>query len=204
MNAYRSLRPIAGGVFSCGLASVLLVACADRDMPDDSYLAPSAFMQATPDVESTTELPTQQDEWWREFGDANLNEAVAMALSDNFTIKQAWNRLEQANALAKQAGAAEYPTADITAGAEGAWNLNTGNRTEGYSVGLQTSYEVDLWGRIASQVDAAAFDAAARQADVQAAAITLAGQVVNVWFQLAAARERVVVLEEQLRTNQNT
>jgi NodT family efflux transporter outer membrane factor (OMF) lipoprotein len=125
-------------------------------------------------------------------------------LSDNFSIKQAWNRLEQARALATQIGAAEYPTLDVTAGASAAWNLQSGNRADGYSLGLRTSYELDLWGRIAAQMDAAAFDVAARDADVQSAAITLASQVASVWFQLAASEQRLEVLRRQRRINDAT
>ena len=61
-----------------------------------------------------------------------------------------------------------------------------------------------MWGRIAAQVDATTLDVAARDADMQAAAITLVGQVAAVWFQLAAAEQRLVVLREQRRINAAT
>ena len=106
--------------------------------------------------------------------------------------------------MAQQFGAAEMPTVDATASADATWDIESGDRRDGYAVGLTVGYEIDLWGRIASQADAAEFDAAARAADVQTAALTIVAQTVRTWWQWAAALDRVALLESQRQTNIDT
>jgi outer membrane protein TolC len=91
--------------------------------------------------------------WWEEFNDPDLNMLITEALSDNFTLKEAWSRLVQTRALAVQAGAALYP--DLTGTAEAYYarqRSEDGSRntisSEDYSLGVISSYELDLWGRI--------------------------------------------------------
>ena len=126
---------------------------------------------------------------------------MATVLRDNFSLLQAWNRLEQAQAVLRVQGAARYPSVQGTAGAGRTWS-SEGGFTDSYSAGVSASYEVDIWGRIESAVDAAVFDAQARLEDLQAAAITLTAQTATTWYQLAADRERVQVLQQQVTTNQ--
>jgi NodT family efflux transporter outer membrane factor (OMF) lipoprotein len=68
-------------------------------------------------------------------------------------------------------------------------------------LGLSASYEVDLWGRIESSVEAEQLRAAATQADYQTAAISLSAEVALTWYQLATARLQLKLIESQLETN---
>lgn len=144
------------------------------------------------------------ERWWETFGDPALVELVERALSDNLDIRLAWSRLDQARALAVQAGAGLYPTLGATAGA-------SRTRTEVYvpggtavahtnvfSVGGVAGYEIDLWGGIRSGRDAAAADAAASAEDLQSAAITVAATVADVWYALTDQRAQRRLLDEQI------
>ena len=59
--------------------------------------------------------------WWEMFKDPELNALVDEALSENFTIRQAWARLKQVNAAVVQAGAGLYPDLKVTAGSTYEW-----------------------------------------------------------------------------------
>ena len=99
--------------------------------------------------------PEHPDRWWETFGDAELNALVEEGLSGNFNLREAWARLSQARALVVQAGSALYPDLNGTGGTS-----HTRQRTENglqetrtsreYTLGLISSYEIDLWGRIRS------------------------------------------------------
>ncbi|MAE67972.1 MAG: hypothetical protein CMJ18_27270 [Phycisphaeraceae bacterium] len=143
------------------------------------------------------------ERWWVSLQDDSLSAVIEAGLSGNFDLRTAWDRLAQARAIARRAGADLQPQLDAEAGAT--W---TDERIDGadmererYALGLGASYEVDLWGRIRSARDAAAIDAMAAAEDVAAAAITLSASIAAGWYDLAEAAARVRVLEAQIRTN---
>ncbi|MGP8320648.1 MAG: efflux transporter outer membrane subunit [Methanosarcinaceae archaeon] len=144
--------------------------------------------------------------WWETFNDSELNALIEEAFSNNLNLKQIWARLKQARARAVQAGADRYP--NLTGSAEAA-HFRKKNRNESaltgtsedYSLGLSSSYELDLWGRVRAEQKAAIFSAEASEQDLDAAAITLAAEVTNRWLQIIAQRMQKHLLNEQLKTN---
>jgi multidrug efflux system outer membrane protein len=153
-----------------------------------------------------TAEPEPEVEWWKEFNDPDLNALITEALSDNLTIKEAWSRLVQARALAVQAGAALYP--DLTGAAEAYYSRqrsDNGSRkttsNEDYSLGVVSSYELDLWGRIRAERESALLDVTAAREDINTAAMTLAAEVANRWANIVSQRMQKQLLEQQLKTN---
>jgi len=74
---------------------------------------------------------------------------------------QGWARLSQANALATQNGAARYPDLSVDKATSFVRQRTENGQpasqsVEQYALGLLSSYELDLWGRIASQQQLAA------------------------------------------------
>ena len=144
--------------------------------------------------------------WWEEFKDPDLNILIAGALSDNLTLKEAWSRLVQTRALAVQAGAALYP--DLTGTAEAYYarqrSKNGSQNTissEDYSLGVISSYELDLWGRIRAGRESALLEVTAAREDLNTAAMTLASEVANRWVSIISQRMQKRLLEHQLQTN---
>jgi NodT family efflux transporter outer membrane factor (OMF) lipoprotein len=128
------------------------------------------------------------------------------ALSNGFTLKEAWARLRQARALAVQAGAERYP--DLTGSASADFTrrrseitANGSEASESYALGLVSSYELDLWGRIRSQREAALFNVKASAADLQTANITVAAEVADRWVRIISLRLQKLLLDEQLANN---
>lgn len=144
------------------------------------------------------------DRWWLSFEDTVLSGLIDQALSNNFSLKTAWDRLNQAEAEARGAGADLFPALDAEAGASGTRYREDGRNSNSreYSLGLAASYELDLWGRIRSSRDAAVFDMQASEQDLQAAALTLSAQVAGTWYQLVEQYGQLNVLEAQIVTNE--
>jgi NodT family efflux transporter outer membrane factor (OMF) lipoprotein len=151
--------------------------------------------------ESGTEMVPEQ--WWSGFQDDGLDAAIASGVESNFTLLSAFERLQAAQAVADQAGAARFP--DLEASAQGRIqrdNDDFNNENEQVQLGLSSVYEVDLWGRIRSSVQAEAFRTQASLYDYQTAALTLTGEITTTWYQLADAREQLRLLDEQTETNE--
>ncbi|MCE5184989.1 MAG: efflux transporter outer membrane subunit [Planctomycetaceae bacterium] len=144
------------------------------------------------------------DRWWQSFDDPNLNAVVEEALTGNFSIAAAWDRLRQARQTAIIAGAAAYPQADFFAsgGRSFAWEDEAESHSNSFEIGVGAAYEVDLWGRIDSVRQAAVLDAQAAAENVDAAAISLSAAIAQTWYRLAEAKLQEQLIISQLNANE--
>jgi NodT family efflux transporter outer membrane factor (OMF) lipoprotein len=146
--------------------------------------------------------------WWECFHSEQLNALVQEALGGNFSLKESWARLRQAEALAIQHGAARWPDLNVEAGVSGGGQLtaqSNGDTTytplESYRLGVASTYEVDLWGGIRSKQQAAILSASASREDLNAAAISLAANVTTRWIGVMSQRSQIELLKRQLEAN---
>lgn len=142
--------------------------------------------------------------WLATFNDQKLNNLVSEAQNNNRNLLSAAASVESALALARQAGAALLPTvgASVDANRSGSGNSAV-SPVDGRSVNFQTSWEVDLWGRIRNNQRAAANSAKAAQADFRFAQQSLAATTAQSYFaliesnsQIEIAKENVTILQE--------
>ena len=141
-----------------------------------------------------------QPDWWLTFNDEGLTRAIDTALGGNLNLLAAHDRLVQAEAVARKAGAAKYPELDGRGLARETWTTREETEsTTNLTLGLAASYEVDLWGRVRSRTEAALLDAEAREADLQTAAITVTSEIGSIWYQIAELiKEQELVVEQRL------
>lgn len=184
------------------LVTLFFIACAHfepEDDPRDNVELPATFSLFSEPV-------SRPQPWWYVFENQELNQLIEVALSDNFTLQQAWARLRQARARSVQQTAARFPdliggsTADL-----GRRRVENGiaqtSRVENYGISLISNYEIDLWGRVRAIGEAAQLDEAASQADLHAAAMTLSAEIVDRWVKVISLRLQKSLLQNQLKTN---
>ena len=144
-------------------------------------------------------------DWWKGYGDPQLAGLVEKAQAGNLDIAQAEARLHQADARARQAGAALLPTVGLNGNINSLYGQSNGAsaRETDYSLGLGASYELDFWGRNRALADSAQASRTASAADRATVALTVTGSVANTYFQLLALRERIAVAEANLKSSQS-
>ena len=151
------------------------------------------------------------DKWWLSFKDPRLDHLIDQALGNNLNLKSVWNRLTQAEAVARKARANLYPTLDARVGASRSQTFGDTATSDvrrqvksfnNFSFGWVAGYELDLWGRIRSSKEAARMDLKATREDLQAAAITLSAQVAETWYSLVEQNAQLELLVHQLQTNE--
>jgi NodT family efflux transporter outer membrane factor (OMF) lipoprotein len=164
-------------------------------------LRPSVDM---PEAFSRSGTQSLSQQWWQAFGDDELDALIDKALTDTFDLRAAWDRLVQAQAIARKTDASLLPQADLAAGARRSRQetADTVSYSSLYSAGLAAGYEVDLWSRLDSVRKAAWLDAQAQREAVDTAAITLSASIANTWYQLAEAKGQMRIAREQIRTNE--
>ena len=151
------------------------------------------------------ELSQPPSQWWREFRSDELNGLVDAALTENHDLKAALHRIAAAEALAGVAAGTLLPTlqysgrGSVTAPKGGVGTTGATERSEKlYQIGLQASYEVDLWGKNRSAMDAALATAQASLFDRETVAITLVSDVVTAYLNYLQATDRIAVANSNI------
>jgi len=164
------------------LLIVLLTACAapNPQVPPQSVVVPPLHWRTSPGPTAAIEA-----QWWERFGDPVLSGLVERALANNTDIAIAAARVREARAQERLARAQLLPALDVGLGAAQSRSVGPfGTATEATSAQplFQAAYEVDLFGRIDNQVEAArqgflASEAAADSTRLSVAAATASGYV---------------------------
>ncbi|MCZ7636293.1 MAG: efflux transporter outer membrane subunit [Verrucomicrobia bacterium] len=151
--------------------------------------------------------------WWAVFEDPTLEELQAAALRGNLDLQAAFHRVDQARALARVSRAEFWPTLN----AAGDWTKyrTSGNSPspvpfpvpsftqEQWRVGLDLSYEVDLWGRVRRSFESARYLAMSADAAYQAVLLTMQADVAATYFSLRGTDQQLEVLRETMAVRTN-
>lgn len=173
----------------------------DYQRPDTPV--PAAWKQA-PEV--TAALP---DDWWRLFGDDELNRHVAATLAANQDLAGALARFDQSRALLGVARAARYP--DVTfdpAYARARTSGTIANRfpfleTTVWEAPVDVAYEVDLWGRVRRSVEAAGADLQSSADAVAQVRLSLAASTVSTYLSLRSSDREIDVLSRTVSVRED-
>jgi multidrug efflux system outer membrane protein len=188
------------------LLGLLLAGCTIG--PD--YLRPADNVPAAFSVRPGTAPMLATTPWWLSFGDATLNRLVDDARLANPDLARARAGVAEARAALAQARAGGTLQLDATAGASygrsfqapGYYSRPTGYVTQGFDA----SWELDLWGRNARTVQAAAANADAVQADADGAMLSLLGEVARAYVALRGTQAQIgtarVSIDNQKRANE--
>ncbi len=132
------------------------------------------------------------DAWWQRFGDAELDRVIALALERNNDLAAAAIRVRRAQLQAGLAANALLPSLDagVNAGANRALD-GDGGTLRSNSASVSVSYELDLWGRLGSLRDVAAWEAQATAEDLASARLALIATTANLYWQIGFLGERI-------------
>lgn len=193
-----ALARTPAAVVTAVLTAVLILAgCATTPVAPPTTPTPREFRwplrELQPDYGRFTEVvPAEgqaRGQWWRAFGDATLDDLVERAGQQNQNLRQAAARLGQARALVRDASAQRIPKIEARGSADRAEGLNTPSGPAPRTLlqaGAAASWELDLFGRIAREVDAARLDALAREALLQSTRLAVQSDVAQAYLTLRA------------------
>lgn len=141
--------------------------------------------------------PAISAEWWKTFDSAELQALVDEALAGSPDLAIALERVRQAEAQVRVAGASLFP--QVNAGIDSRASRQSGSTTrESSGMDLSASYELDLWGRNAAGVNAAQAGLRATTYDRESARLTLIAGVADAYFDILSLRGRLAVARENL------
>jgi multidrug efflux system outer membrane protein len=192
---------------SVGIAlATLTSACAVRP----PYVAPAVDPVVLRNVDATMISEQSFDpRWWQQFEDPVLDELVGRALVANHDVRIAVARIDQARAIFDDVANDRFPV--VTAGAvvdhrdeaipgfsEEPVRLTT------YRLGFDAFWEIDVFGRIRSQVRAAAATAEGLEADADDVRVSVAAEVARNYFELRGLQQQLAVADRSLMNQRET
>jgi multidrug efflux system outer membrane protein len=196
--SHRRRRPLALTVTAA--VALSLGACSltgnAPQLPGIASNMPAAYAEL-----SQTGAAVTAPDWWRSFNSDELSALVAAALTANPDLAIATERILQAEVQVRIAGASLLPEVGFGAGTSrrkthpdgGPWSTSDGS-----NAAFSASYEIDLWGRNAAGVRAAASSLRATRYDFETVRLTLVTSVASTYFQVLSLRGRLATARENL------
>ena len=201
------------------LVGCLFVACSlapKPSLPEPVAELPEGF------TGSLVTGPHEPLEWWRAFSDPALNTIVDAVLASNLDLAEAVARVQQARAMARIARAEIFPV--VRAGGDANDMSTPTNASVGaqlqelgldagqgesalftlpdrldlttYSLGMDFSYELDLWGRARNDARAAGVEYLASESDFHAVRIGILADTITAYLEIAELRRRIALARE--------
>jgi NodT family efflux transporter outer membrane factor (OMF) lipoprotein len=217
------LLPVAA---LCGCSQLFPKVGPDYQKPE--LVLPANWSHATlPNAQHTTsDTDENLAQWWRQLGDAQLDQLINKALTANLDLHSATSRLQQARATRNQTEAELYPTLkasgnasqrEVNSSTNGAQatgaNIGAGIGSGGigstvngatYSPGLDASWEIDIFGGIRRGIEAATADEAAIEAKLHNVRVSLVAEVARNYVELRAYQRRLAIAKDNLSSQSET
>lgn len=170
----------------------------DQPMPEQWASSPQEI-----DSEPMSDVTAQ---WWTLFDDPTLTALIEKGLDHNYDLAMALRRIEVARLTMKSAQAGYYPQVGVSAGwtkqrSSGVLYDSNGRATNMsyFDLGASLSWEVDLFGRITSQVKEKKAELRATRAQAEGVRLSVAAEIATQYIQirtwqaeLAIARDHIV------------
>ena len=197
----------------------MLAACAVG--PD--YRPKTAAELGVPDTWSVTAAPDAEDltQWWRKFDDPVLGQLVEQAAAANLDVAQSVARLRQAREALIVSQSAFFPTISgsgsysrtepIKGGgttvvlSDGTVSTASGSGQDSFSLGLDASYQLDVFGGTRRSVQASRADYEAAGFDYATTLLSVESEVARNYVlarayqaQLANAKASLVIQDDNL------
>ena len=153
-----------------------------KDLPS----TPAQWSSQTPEISAMNDSDSVQ--WLSRFNDPRMLELVAEGLANNLDLKLAANNMDKAWLLAEKLGASLKPTVDLSLGRSQSGTADGGPSSNSSNVGINTSWELDIWGRIKSGVEAAEATAQSSTADYLFAKRSLQANVAKTYLKVIEAK----------------
>ena len=204
---------LASVVFLLGLAAGCTLG-PRYSRPSAPVPAPDAWKTQPPWQQAAPKDAIPKGAWWQVFQDPTLNAYEEQLLKANQSLEAARDRLSQARSLARVATAGLFPQLSVDPDAErerGSGNRPLNGASPGafvggvqpytqnvYTIPFSLSYEVDLFGRVRRNVEAANAVLQSTAADLQNVQLVLSAELAADYFTLRELDAEFQVVQESV------
>jgi outer membrane protein, multidrug efflux system len=202
----KTLRAVSLALTLVALCAVAVTGCATaaagRATPTTTPQMPAAWGHSTP---GATPKAENLSRWWERFGDATLTKLVDQAVEQNPDLRTALSRLRQARAQRLLAEAQRMPS--VSGSGSGTANHSSSAQssvTGSGSLGLDASWELDVFGAKGYAIAAARADEAVSEASLQDTRVSLVAEVATNYVDLRGGQARLAIARKNLESQSET
>lgn len=150
-------------------------------------------------------LPVSDQQFWDEFADTQLSALQASAKVRNADLALAAIRLRKAGFAVEKSGLERLPAVSLGLNKGASWELDPRRyRGDSSSTNLGLSWEVDLWGKLADQQQAARWREQAGAAELRALQQTISASVANAYWTIARDQDALQLAQGDLQRARET
>lgn len=179
--------------------------------------APEAFTHTGPEGfggSSTIDATRAPDaDWWKLLGDPVLDDLVGRAAAGNHDVRLAASRIREARAQRGVVVPQSLPQIDATGAAsrsrqskntqQGAF-VGGGEAMNLFQAGFDATWEIDVFGRVSREVEAADADIASAEENRRDVLVTLVSEVARNYVELRGFQQRLAIARKNIEVQRST
>jgi outer membrane protein, multidrug efflux system len=175
------------------------------------YVAPTPSVSAAYEAQPAgVSQGVVEERWWHNFSDPVLDQLISRALAANLDARIAVARLDEARALAHGAGLERFPGGGVDASyrrrrlADVERFGAAPREGDVLRVGAEADWEIDLFGRVRREAEAAEAEVGSAAALLRAARVAVAADVAQRYFELRGAEAALAVAKASIANQQRS
>ena len=193
------------------LSAVFMLSACTTVGPDYSppdMQTPAAWQNETSAVTSDTQSQEETlARWWTTFKDPVLSSLMERAVEKNLSLKEALSRVRQARIQRGMTYSGRFPSASATGSASRSYSedmMGDFTGTDSFRVGLDASWELDIFGGVRRSIEAADADLQATQESYRDILVSLLAEVARNYIEVRSYQSRLSVAESNLKSQEET
>jgi NodT family efflux transporter outer membrane factor (OMF) lipoprotein len=141
-------------------------------------------------------------EWWKSLDDPILTELISRAIAGNLDLKNAIARIRETRASWGLSKADQIPSVNTSAGFTSSKSYNDNapdSRTKSYSIGIDASWEIDLFGGLRRATEASKANYEAMKENYNYVLISLISEVALNYIEVRTNQMQLSLAEDNLK-----
>lgn len=162
-------------------------------------------------ADMTEQNLTINSNWWEQYNDPKLNALIEEGLKNNKDLQIAMLNIESARVSLRLEQAEWLPTINAQGGASRQKSSQEAYTSSGvsrvyndFSLSAVLSYEIDLWGKVASSNKAARAALLASKASADTVRLSLSSSIADYYFALISYKEQLEIANQAVKTREDT
>lgn len=143
--------------------------------------------------------------WWTVFDDPMLTELIEIAAQDNRDLKIALSKVSEARARVDISRSSRSPQISLGGGASAANDASSGFETRlRSSASVEASWELDVFGRIAAQIESTDAEYQATEEDMRDVQVSLFADIARAYLAVRALQAQLAASERNIESQRTT
>lgn len=190
-------------VATAALLLAALSGCSSFLVHPDTDTSRAVAVPAAWDQGSASTDPVSLAQWWQRFGDPQLAELVTLAVARNTDVRTAQAALRQARAQGVIAAAGLYPNVGASGSASRS-KVRGSDANTNYGLGIDASWEPDVFGGTAASVAAADATTRATALSLANVQVSIAAEVATTYITWTGLTLRLAIARDNLSSQEET